>query len=226
MTKIHPFYLIGFILLALTSTACSMVEQVIEQAQQFTVSTEQINETATQAVEAAEVAVELAQQGGEILETLQNADIQLPTVDTEAIQAKVATIRPDENGVVTVAITDAELNQAFQETAVNVENQIAVSGATIAFQQNSAYLSGNITQPIVGTLNIQFVPYLSNNTAQFDVVAASFNDFPVPNLLIDQAEAMLNSTVAQAMSNLPTNVVLHSIVVSDGTITISGQQVQ
>lgn len=226
MKQLHPIYLLGLILLAFASTACSVIDQAVERVEQLTISQEQLSETASQAVEAAEAAVELAQQGSTILETLQTADIQLPTVDTAAIQAKIATIEPDANGFVTVTITDAELNQAFQETAVTVENQISVSGANIHFSQNNAQLTGQIMQPIVGNLNIHFTPYLYNNTAQFDVTTASFNDLPVPALLIDQAETMLNNTVAQAMSQLPDNIILHSIIVTDGAITISGQQIQ
>lgn len=225
MKKLHPFYLIGLILFAFTSTACGVIDRTATHLEELRITEEDLRERAAQAREAAEAAIQLAQNGSTILESLQDAHIQLPQVDTQAIAAKVATIQPDANGIVTVTITADELNQAFQDQALTVENQVSVSGAAIQFEQNAAHLSGQLTQPIAGTLNISFTPYLVNNAVQFDVTTASFNDFPVPDVLITQAETMLNGTVSQAMSQLPANVIFHSIIITNGAITISGQQI-
>jgi hypothetical protein len=44
----------------------------------------------------------------------------------------------------------------------------------------------------------------------------------VPTVILSSAEATLNSTLGEAMNSIPANFTLQSIVMGEGTMTVSG----
>lgn len=232
MKRIYPFFLMTLILL-LTTTGCGLLDRAA-QAIDTTKARAQVAEAAAaaetavnQAAEAVQAAPQLIESGSAAIEAIQNGDVQLPSIDVSAIQGQLQNVQPDANGIVTITLTDDQLNEAIAngQTAVGSgDTAIILSDANITFTNSSAVLRGQLTQPINGALTITLVPYLVNNSVVFDVVSADFGGLPIPAPVLNAAEAMLNNSLSQALATVPGNVTLHSITLNEGSITLSGSQ--
>lgn len=233
MRRTNPLFLLALLLLLLVAPACSLVDRAEQALSGVEITQEQVNEVAAAAVETAETAVNLAaqapvlvEQGNEAIAAIQNGDVRLPNVDLSAIQSQLQTVRPDENGFVTITLTDEQLNAAVQggETAVGSgDNAIVLHNSQVRFSNGNAVLQGELTQPLAGTLTITLAPYLVNNSVIFDVVSADFGGLPIPTLILNAAEAMLNNTVTQMLGTVPGNLTLQTIEIGAGNVTINGR---
>ncbi|MCA9994710.1 MAG: hypothetical protein KDE56_03115 [Anaerolineales bacterium] len=206
--------------LLLLTTGCGL----LDRAEQAAVAAET---AVNQAAEAAQAVPQIIESGSAAVEAIQNGEVQLPDVDVSAIQAQLQNVQPDANGVVTITLTDAQLNEAIVngQTAVGSgDTAIVLSGANIAFTNGSAVLRGQLTQPISGQLTITLVPYLVNNSVMFDVVSADFGGLPIPAPALNAAEAMLNDALGQALATIPNDVTLHTLTINEGSITLSGSR--
>ncbi len=208
------FLLIG--ILALVALACGPgVPNIPEGA------VETVQSAGEQAGAVAETAVALAtQEGAAALETVQASGV----TDLGALGEKFESIQPDANGNFSVTITDTELNEAIrrsQETAGTAGNS-TLQDPVIAFTGGNIVLTGNVTQPIEAVLTVSFRPSVVDGVLQFEVVSATLGSITVPAAVLSTAEGTLNSTLGQAISNIPANLTLQSIVMGEGTMTVSG----
>lgn len=215
MKFMKPF-LLFFSLLAMAALACGPnLPDVPEGA------VETVQSAGEQAGNAAETAVALAtQEGAAALETLQAVEVP----DLGAFGDKFESIQPDANGNFTVTITDTELNQAIQQSQQSsgtAENS-NLQNIVFTFTGGNIVLTGSVTSPIEAQLTVTFRPSVANGTIQFEVVSATLGSVQVPAAILTTAEGTLNSTLGQAINNLPSNLTLQSIVVGEGTMTISG----
>lgn len=146
----------------------------------------------------------------------------VPITDMESLNARMSQAVPDENGQITVSISESELNQVLQSLGTR-SNGATASNVSINFSNELIIFEADITRPANGRLFISFLPYVSGGTLQFEVVEVSLDGNRVPNAVVASAEATLNSTLGEAMNQLPQNVVLVDIVVGEGLMTIFGQ---
>lgn len=214
--NLKPLFLfIG--LLALAGLACGpSVPDVPEGA------VETVQSAGEQAGQVAETAVALAtQEGSTAVETLQASGAN---VDLGALEEKFSNIQPDENGNFSVTITDTELNEAIQraEELQTLPGNAPVTQTVIIFTGGNVVLMGNVSQPIEAQLTVSFRPSVVDGALQFEVVSATLGTLEVPAAVLSSAEATLNSTLGQALNALPSNLTLQSIVMGEGTMTISG----
>lgn len=202
---------------------------------------DQAAEAATQAADMAATAVIVAEQAAESAATLAasdqvqnleatavaaataivNSDFELP--DNSSLRQKFANAQPDENGNITIVITDDEMNEAIQmkqAAATEAGQEQVLQGTAVTFTGGNIVLTGNITTPINAQLTVTFRPYVANGSLQFEVVSASLGSINVPTALLSSAEATLNNTLNDAMGNMPANVTLQDVLMSEGTMTI------
>lgn len=166
-------------------------------------------------------------QGETIAATAQSAADQIPGLDINALRERFSSVQPDENGNVSVTITDAELNQAIQASqaaAAQAGATLQIQNAQATFTGGNIVLAGNVTEPIAADLNVTFRPYVAGATLQFEVVSATVGGIAVPAPLLQSAEATLNSTLGEAINSLPAQVVLQDVIMGEGTMTVVGSQ--
>jgi hypothetical protein len=64
----------------------------------------------------------------------------------------------------------------------------------------------------------------SSGQANFDIESAKLGPFPLPENLISQLETRLNLIFQQQIASLAPNMVIESIQIADGQMTIEGRQ--
>ena len=207
---------------------------VSEQAEAL--ATQAASVAATAAVDATAVAVAgeadsvvatAVAQGETLAATAQSAAGQIPGVDIDALKERFSSAQPDENGNVSVTITDDELNQAIQASqaaAAQTGRAIQIQNAQATLTGGNIILAGNVTEPVTADLSVSFRPSVANGILQFEVVSATVGGVTVPPSLLQSAEATLNSTLGEAMSNLPAQVVLQDVIIGEGTMTVVGSR--
>lgn len=232
--------LIISLLAACNSSATSPLAQVTVPAivsdQAEALATQAASVAATAAVGATAVAASeqsdsvvatAVAQGETIAATAQSAADQIPGLDINALRERFSSVQPDENGNVSVTITDAELNQAIQASqaaAAQAGATLQIQNAQATFTGGNIVLAGKVTEPIVADLNVTFRPYVAGATLQFEVVSATVGGIAVPAPLLQSAEATLNSTLGEAINSLPAQVVLQDVIMGEGTMTVVGSQ--
>jgi len=181
---------------------------------------ETVQSAGEQAGIAAQTAVALAtQEGAAALET-----IEATGADLGAFGDKFKNIQTDANGNFSTTITDAELNEAIQhsqETSGTPENSV-LQDPVIAFTGGNIVLTDNVTSPIAAQLTVVFQPSVVNGVLQFEVISATLGSIQVPAAVLSTAEGILNATLGQAINTIPSDLTLQSVVVGEGTMTISG----
>ncbi|HEX6387216.1 MAG TPA: hypothetical protein VF177_21320, partial [Anaerolineae bacterium] len=143
------------------------------------------------------------------------------------LRERFSSVQPDENGNVSITVTDDELNQviqASQAAAAQTGQAVQVQNAQVLFTGGNIILTGDVTEPVAAALRVTFRPYVANGILQFEVVSATVGGVTVPPTLLQSAEAMLNSTLGEAMSALPAQVVLQDVIMGEGTMTVVGSR--
>jgi hypothetical protein len=174
------------------------------------------------ATTAAAAAATAAAQGGDAFATAQASGL-IPAVDVDYLKERVAGVQPDGSGTVSVTFTDAELNQAMQlvqQIAAQTGQPILIRDLQTRFSSGLITISGRITQPANRSISIIFRPYVSGNTLRFEVIEANMGESNTPELLLSQAESLLNRTLGEAASNLPTGFILQDVIIGEGMVTI------
>jgi hypothetical protein len=211
------FVLIG--LLALAGLACGPgLPDVSDGAGAIAT----VQSAGQQAGSVAETAVALAtQEGSAAIETIQAGG---QSIDLGPLQEKFESIQPDANGNFSVTITDLEVNQALQRSQETVEGttESPLEQAVISFTGGNIILNANVTSPIQAALIVNFRPLVANGVLQFEVTSATLGSVQVPTALLTSATLTLNNTIGQAMNSIPSDMTLQSIVMGEGTMTVSG----
>ena len=183
---------------------------------------ETVQAAGQQAGSAAQTAVALATtEGSAALATLQ----AIETPDLGALTDKLEAIQVDENGNFSVTITDVELNQAIQqkEETAGTNPDSPLQDPVFTFTGGNIVLTGRVTQPIEAQLTVTFRPFIEDHILQFQVVSATLGSIQVPAAVLSSAESTLNSTLGQAMNNLPENITLLDVIMGEGTMTVVAQ---
>jgi hypothetical protein len=172
------------------------------------------------ALETAEaMAGTVAAQGGAVVATVSAAG----TPDISALREKLEALQPDENGNVSVTITDDEVNEAIQGGQAN-SGQSSLQNALVTFTGGTIVLAGDVTQPVTARLTVVFVPYVEDGFIRFEITQATLGTLNVPAALLQSAEATLNSTLGDTLNNLPGGVQVTAIEMGEGTMLVTGRR--
>ena len=141
--------------------------------------------------------------------------------DASSLNAKIAGTTPDENGEIAVTITEEELNNVLANSGTRPN--AGVSGAVARLTGGMIIFEADVTRPTSGRLILSFLPYVNNGALQFEIVEVSLDGNRVPPAMIATAEATLNSTLGEALNQLPNHILLVDIIIGEGTMTMIGQ---
>jgi hypothetical protein len=166
--------------------------------------------------------------------TLNRSTKELPTLPAQAnvgmqeLQAVFASAKPDENGNISVTITDDQLNKAIQMgqqagQQLSTPRASGISNVAITFTPEKILFEAELSGSNSGKLVVEFVPSVVNGVLQFEVTSATLGGIKVPKLVLDAAEETLNSTLSEAMSQMPENAALQDVQLGDGTLTVIGK---
>lgn len=163
-------------------------------------------------------AVELATRAANAQATLQAAGIT-----ADYLRQKAASLTPDANGNVTLVVTQAEINlvvQAQQQEA----GSSGVQNTQVRLTNGAISISGRVTQPVEGNIILNLQPVVTNGQLQFEVLSAALNDQALPDLILNQLESSLNTSLVGAVNGMPGNVELKSITITEGEMAITAGQ--
>ena len=183
---------------------------------------ETVQSAGEQAGDVAETAVALAtQEGSAAIGTIQAGG---QPVDLGPLQDKFESIQPDENGNFSVTITDVEVNQAIQQSQNSTETpgDSPLTQVSLAFTGGNIVMTADVTSPVAAQLLVEFRPFIANGVIQFEVISATLGSVQVPTFILNSAVLTLNNTIGQAMNSIPSSLTLQSIVMAEGTMTVSG----
>lgn len=160
-----------------------------------------------------------AAQGGAAVGTA----MAMGTPDISALQEKLAALQPDENGNVSVTITDDEVNEAIQRGQAN-SGQSNLENTLVTFTSGGIVLAGDVTQPVTARLTVTFVPLVEDGVLRFEITQATLGSLNVPAALLQSAEGTLNGTLGDVLNNLPGGVQLTGITMGEGTMVVVGRR--
>lgn len=185
-------------------------------------------QVATQAVPAAETVTAGVETVATAIPTLETVATQIivPTLDPAGytmadLEATFSSVQPDGNGNVSVSITDDQLTSAVAAAQSTGQGAGQIQNVVFTFSNGTILMTGDVTQPIQAQLSVIFSPYVVNGVLQFDITQASLGNIQVPASMLTQAETTLNSSLGNAAAQLPANVTLQSVIVTDGVMTFT-----
>ncbi|MCK5922542.1 MAG: hypothetical protein KAG66_16495 [Methylococcales bacterium] len=163
-----------------------------------------------------------AGQGADIIATVQASDLNL-----DGLQSIFEAVDVDSDGNFTMVITEAQLNEAvaLRQTQAADQGEVpAVQDLHFTLQDGIVTLQGNILEPIESSLLVAFIPSIVDGGIHFTLVSAQIGGITVPTALVDGAESALNSTIGDAITNLPAGFTITAVTVSQGTLVLTGSR--
>jgi hypothetical protein len=157
------------------------------------------------------------------------ATLQAAGIDRDYLLNKARSLKPDENGDVTITITEVELNLVLQAHLLFAEEngEDPVLQATTAKLTNGVIvISGQVERPVSGLLTIVFQPLVINNEIQMNLISATLSGNPVPEIVRAQADSTLDSTFNGTVNQLPGSVVVKQVFIGEGYMTITAGKTQ
>ncbi len=158
--------------------------------------------------------------GGAAIATIEATDFSTEiVVDGDALREKVESVQPDASGVITVVITDDELNQAV---SINPDPDGApvIQDVSVAFTGGNIVLSGVLQQPMTANLVAAFSAASVNGELALTLEQATVGGVPLPVTMLAPLQSILNDNLQQALDRLPENYTLASVTVGEGQMTI------
>ena len=150
-------------------------------------------------------------------ENIDTSSIDTSNIDAGLLAEKFGSVTPDENGNVSLTITEEETNQAIQ-LALQQSGTDVVSNVTIAYTGGTVVFTGDLE---AGSVRAALRPYVENNTLQFEILEASVNDLTIPPATYAVIETTINQTLSEAMGQIPSSVTLTGVSVGEGTLTVT-----
>jgi len=199
-----------------------VVDQAAEGAQTaIGTAGDAVQNTAGQVGDALETAATIVvDQGGEAVELVTSTGQST----NEAVQERVASLKPDEDGIFSVAIHEDEINKIIkiQELFTDTIPGNPLKNTTVVFSEGVIIFRADVFEPFVGKLVVRFNPYVDEGHVRFEVIDASLGSAETPQSVMDAAADVLGSTLGKALSFLPSGLRPREIVVTNGTFTLNG----
>jgi uncharacterized protein YpmS len=149
-------------------------------------------------------------------------------VSTEAVQSLEETAVNSYNelqqtGEVNLTVTEEQLTSMV---ALELEQQGAdgISNPQVFLRDGQIQLTGDVqTQGISATARMAMeVDIDGNGRPSLQIVSANIGPFPVPDSLIENVETRLNQAFLNELDERAPNLVVESVVIADGSMTITG----
>lgn len=228
-------FLILVTLLALAALACNFSaalpdvnvspEEMQQAAATAAAMAGQMGELAGTAVaQSDQIAATALAQSGDIVATI-SAATPLPGLDP--LRDKFNNVQPDADGNFSVTVTQEEFNQSLaarEAAAVAAGEPPQFRNAQTRFEEGQIVLLADLTEPVTAPFTGTFQPLVVDGRLQFELISASLGPLPVPGLVLQAASGLVNNAVAEALVGLPNSVVLQTITVQPGLLTVQGQQ--
>ena len=204
----------------------SVVEQAAEGAQTAVDSaSETAQNTAEQVGETLEAAGNvIVEQGGELVEVVGSAGQST----ADALQERIASLKPDDDGNFSVIIHEDEINRIIeiQELFTGPIPGNPLKNTSVTFREGVIIFSADVFKPIVGQLTVKFSSSVDNDHVRFEVIDASLGGNETPQSVLDTAAKTLDSTLGEALRFLPSTLKPREIIITNGTFTLSGGGVE
>jgi hypothetical protein len=151
-------------------------------------------------------------------------------VTTEAVQSLEETAQDAYEGIqqgesVSLVITEAQLTSLVALKLQETGDQ-TITNPQIYLRDGKIQVIGNVNRDnLTATAEVVVaVGVDSSGQANFDIESAKLGPFPLPENLISQLETRLNLIFQQQIASLAPNMVIESIQIADGQMTIEGRQ--
>jgi len=156
--------------------------------------------------------------------------LQPPSAD-EMQQAQdnlIATLQsPDEQGDITLTITEGEINAKIAEQMGNQPADLPIKNPQVHLANGQVEIYGEVSQSgfkvdaklvVVPTVNADGQPELT-------VQSATLGSLPVPEVLLKQMNAQISEQLAQALLGAGSDKIhIKTIVVTEGLVTLTGEK--
>lgn len=170
----------------------------------------------------ATAAVRAEETGANVQATLAAAGI-----DSDYLINKARSLTPDENGNVTLVITEVELNllvQARGALATEEGAEVIPPGAEIDLGDGMINFSADLTSPVSGTILLSLAPVVEDGQISFEVTAAELNGQTVPAVLLSTITSAVNTallgTINTALAAIPGEGGVKEVVVVEGELRV------
>lgn len=172
---------------------------------------------ATAAVQARALATRVSEDGG-------NAVATIRALGTPAITLKdrLAQLLPDENGNITVTITEAELTGALNWDHEGEED--GLSNVRVRIEDGNIILIADVTNPVTATATVIFEPFIIDGSVQVKIIAASLGEIALPRALLNSSESRINNTLLGAIALIPGDVTFTQVIATNGVLSLTGRQ--
>jgi len=181
---------------------------------------QQAGEAAGTAVQqAGEAAGTAAEQGGAALATVR----AVSTPDLSALTERLAAVRPDANGYVSVTLNESDLNQLLRLRYLVMSAEPELRDAAVRFEAGVVVLSGNVPLPLPVDVTLSLRPVVSDGQFELAIEDAAVGRLDAPEIVLGFAGNLVSSALSEAIRRLPEGFQLQSITVGEGLLTISGR---
>lgn len=185
---------------------------------------QQVGEVAGTAVQqageaAGTAAVVATEQGGAALATVQ----AINTPDLTDLTERLAAIQPDENGNVSVTLTEAELNRLLQLRYLVMSAEPELRDATVRFAAGEVALDGNVPLLLPVGVSLTLRPLVIDGRLELEILDAALGPIETPELVLEFASNLLSDALRDTIRRLPAGFQLQAIEVAEGQLTIRGR---
>lgn len=137
------------------------------------------------------------------------------------LKDRLSEMRPDENGNVTISITEAELTRAL--TFYKPASEDGLRDSRIQLRDGLIILEAEIDRPREGTtLTVNFQPEIVDDDVKLTIVNASAGGIDVPRVMLNSAEARINNTLLIALKAIPGDIAFTRASANGGVLLITG----
>ena len=169
----------------------------------------------------AQVAAATAVVNAQMLATQASASGGSLLILADRLRTRVAGLVPDEQGNVTITITEAELTGAI--TRDEIQEEANFENLAASFGDGAILVTADVTRPIATNVAVVFIPYAQDGQLRLAISEASIGEIRLPEPVVARVEGRLNRTLQSTIDILPVSVDVAEVVVRDDLLTITAK---
>ena len=164
-------------------------------------------------------AVVATEQGGAALATIQ----AINTPDITELTERLSAVRPDENGNVSVTLTEAELNQLLRLRYLVLSAEPELRDASVRFAAGEIRLDGTVPLLLPVGVTLTLRPLVIDGRLELEILDAALGPVETPEVVLGFASNLVSDALTDTIRRLPAGFQLQAIDVDEGRLTISGK---